>query len=318
MLLQAAQIAELELHRTALTGHCYRMLGSVTDADDAVQETMLRACRAIDNFDGRSSLHTWLHRIATNVCLDELQDRKRRARPIEEGPAGTVHDELIRLPANHWVEPVPDAAVLPKGANPEQLALHRESIRLAFVATLQHLPPKQRAALLLMEVLGWAASDVAATLDLTVAAVNSALQRARATMASIRESTTMPAENTDAELARQFADAFERYDLDALIALMHRDVTLSMPPYALWLRGHDAVRAWLTGRGCGCRGSRVIPTAANGVRAFAQYRPDPGGGHTAWALIVLETAGDKITAWNAFLETEKWFPRFGLPRTLGE
>jgi RNA polymerase sigma-70 factor (ECF subfamily) len=310
--------AQLEDHRTALTGHCYRMMGSAVDADDAVQETMVRAWRALERFDGRASLRTWLHRIATNVCLDMLAERSRRARPMESGPLGTVDDPLEVLPRTHWLEPIPDARAIPADADPSEQAALRQSVRLAFVAALQRLPPKQRAALLLTEVLGWSAAEVAESLDTTVASVNSALQRARATLGS--RPAAEPSEPLSPEQARvveRYVDAFLRYDVDALAALLHRDATLSMPPYTLWLRGPEAIRAWLAGRGARCRGSRLVPTAACGSPAFGQYRHDgPGGGYHPWSLIVLELSGDRISAWNAFLDTETLFPRFGLPPRL--
>ncbi|WP_441292814.1 sigma-70 family RNA polymerase sigma factor [Sorangium sp. KYC3313] len=310
-------VDQLEEHRAALTGHCYRMLGSVVDADDAVQETMVRAWRSLDKFDGRSSLRTWLYRIATNVCLDARADRARRARPIEEGPVGTVDDELQTRPRTHWLEPVPDAHALPADIDAAERAVLRQSIRLAFVAALQHLPPKQRAALLLTEVLGWSAAEVADSLSTSVAAINSALQRARATLAS-RDLGDMRATlpEPEAALLDRYVTAFEQYDVDRLAALLHEDATLSMPPFTLWLRGPDAIRAWLLGRGAGCRGSRLVPTAACGSPAFAQYRPAPEGGHRAWALIVLELAGDRIASMTSFLDTETIFPRFGLPLEL--
>ena len=310
--------ASLEEHRVALTGHCYRMLGSAVDADDAVQETMVRAWRGLDRFNGRASLRTWLYRIATNVCLDALADRARRERPMEAGPAGTVDAPLVERPRTHWLEPVPDARALPADGDPSELAALRQSIRLAFVAALQHLPPRQRAALLLAEVLGWSAAEVAESLDMSVAAVNSALQRARATLAT-RDPADAGAPLSEAQsgLLARYVEAFERYDVDALTALLCEDATLSMPPYTLWLRGAGAIRAWLLGRGCGCRGSRLVPTAANGLPAFGQYRPGQGGGpHQPWALIVLELSGDRIAAWNSFLDTATLFPRFGLPREL--
>lgn len=309
----------LEEHRAALTGHCYRMLGSPTDADDAVQETIVRAWRSLDRFEGRASLRTWLYSIATHVCLDALTDRSRRARPMELGPAGTVDDELTALPGSRWLEPIPDAHALPADADPSELVGLRQSIRLAFVAALQHLPPRQRAALLLAEVLGWSAADVASCLEMTVPAVNSALQRARATLAArdVARDHAPLSEAANALLER-YVEAFERYDVDALVELLRKDATLSMPPYALWLRGHDDIRAWLLGRGCGCRGSRLVPTAACGAPAFGQYRPpaEPGGPHQPWALIVLEMSGDQIASWNAFLDTQALFPRFGLPLEL--
>jgi RNA polymerase sigma-70 factor (ECF subfamily) len=257
-----------------------------------------------------------MYRIATNVCLDSLADRARRERPMESGPAGTVDDPLVERPRTHWLEPVPDARVLPAEADPSELAILRQSIRLAFVAALQHLPARQRAALLLTEVLGWSAAEVADCLETTVAAVNSALQRARGTLAA-RDLEKYEAALTEEQsrLLERYVEAFERYDVDALTALLREDATLSMPPYALWLRGREAIRAWLLGRGCGCRGSRLVATAANDSPTFGQYRPGPGA-HRPWALIVLELSGDRITGWNSFLDTETLFPRFGLPSEL--
>jgi RNA polymerase sigma-70 factor (ECF subfamily) len=306
---------QLEAHRAPLTGHCYRMLGSTFDAEDAVQETMVRAWQALGRFEGRSSLRTWLYRIATNVCLDALSDRSRRVRPMEEGPNGSVEDHLETRERTHWLEPVPEARVLPADASPFELTALRQSIRLAFVAALQHLPPRQRAALLLGEVLGWSAAEIGECLDMSVAAVNSALQRARATVATRNGHTSSdePLSDAQAQLLNRYVDAFHSYDVDALVALLREDATLSMPPYTLWLRGPDTIRTWLTGRGAGCRGSRLIPTHASGAPSFGQYRPSPDGGHVPWALIVLELERDRITSWNSFLDTEKLFPLFGLP-----
>jgi RNA polymerase sigma-70 factor, ECF subfamily len=310
-------VTQLEAHRVPLTGHCYRMLGSAFDAEDAVQETMVRAWQGLERFEGRASLRTWLYRIATNVCLDALSDRSRRARPMEEGPNGTVQDHLETRERQHWLEPVPDARVLPSDANPFELAALRQSIRLAFVSALQHLPPRQRAALLLSEVLGWSAAEVADCLDMSVAAVNSALQRARATVASHQGTTTNePLPDDKSLLLEKYVDAFHRYDVDALVALLREDATLSMPPYTLWLRGHDTIKAWLRGPGKGCNGSRLVPTHASGSASFGQYRPAPGGGHKPWALIVLEFDSEGIVAWNSFLDTEHLFPLFGLPSHL--
>jgi RNA polymerase sigma-70 factor (ECF subfamily) len=310
----ALDIDQLELHRAALTGHCYRVLGSIADAEDAVQETLVRAWRSLDRFEGRSSLRTWLYRIATNVCLDALASRGRRERPLETGPVGTVDDALEERPRSHWLEPVPDALVVPPDASPLERTMMRQSIRLAFVAALQHLPPRQRVSLLLADVLGWSAAEIAECLETTVAAVNSALQRARATLAERNAGLADEPLTADAEgLVERYLEAFHRYDVDALVALMREDATLSMPPYTLWLQGHDAIRAWLLGRGSGCRGSRVFPVDANGSLAFAQYRPLDDGRHRGWALIVLEGANGEIGAWNSFLDTEALFPRFGLP-----
>ncbi len=310
----SASVIQLEPHRAALTGHCYRMLGSVGDADDAVQETMVRAWRSLDRFDERSSVRTWLYRIATNTCLDALSDRARRERPIEAGPLGTVDDTLEQKPRTHWLEPIPDATAIPADGDPAEHAILRQSIRLAFVAALQHLPPKQRAALILTEVLGWSAAEVATTLDTSAASVNSALQRARATLAT-RPLGDAPAalSHAHAVLVDRYVAAFERYDVDALVALLTEDGTLSMPPYTLWLQGREAIGKWLAGRGAGCRGSRLVPTMACGSPAFGQYRQ---GGREPWALIVLELRGERIASMTSFLDTKTLFPRFGLPLVL--
>jgi RNA polymerase sigma-70 factor (ECF subfamily) len=314
-----ADIAQIEAHRPALAGHCYRMLGSVVDADDAAQETMIRAWKSLDQFDGRAALRTWLYRIATNVCLDELADRKRRERPIAVGfPSSGAPplDALIQRPREHWIEPIPDARAIPADADPSERAILRQSIRLAFVAALQNLAPKQRAVLLLVEVLGWTAAEVAETLETSVAGVNSALQRARATLAHRRESAPDSLSASQELMLDRYIEAFESYDIDQLAKLLREDATLSMPPYALWIQGPEAIRTWMLGMGCGCRGSRLVPTEANAGPAFGQYRPSPGGGHKPWALIVLELSGDQIAGVNSFLDTETLFPRFDLPMEL--
>ena len=310
-------VSDLETHRAALTGHCYRMLGSAADADDAVQETIVRAWRSLDRFEGRASLRTWLQRIATNVCLDALADGSRKMRPFEEGPSTRSIEQatLETRDRKHWLEPIPDARALPSDADPFQLAVLRQSIRLAFVAALQHLPPRQRAILLLTEVLGWSAAEVAECLEMTVAAVNSGLQRARATMAA-RGGGARPDALTEeqATLIERYVEAFQNYDVDALAALLREDATFSMPPYTLWLQGPEPVRAWLTGPGADCRGSRLVPVAACASPAFAQYRRgESEGTFQAWGLIVLELDGPRIASWNSFLDTETLFPMFGLP-----
>lgn len=309
-------VEQLEAHRPALTGHCYRMLGSAVDADDAAQETLIRAWRSLDRFDGRSSLRTWLYRIATNVCLDELNNRKRRARPMEEGPAGSTGDPLEKLPNDHWLEPIADARALPADADPSEMAVLRESIRLAFVAALQQLPPKQRAVLLLVEVLGWSAAEASESLDISLGAVNSALQRARGTLASRNLTKPQPLSDSQTRLLNRYVEAFHRYDVDELASLLRTDAAFAMPPYTLWLRGPDAVREWLSGRGAVCRGSRLVPVAACGSPAFAQYHPTPDDGFSAWALIVLELSGECIAGWTSFLDVEVLFPRFDLPLNL--
>jgi RNA polymerase sigma-70 factor, ECF subfamily len=311
-----ADADQLEPFRTALTGHCYRMLGSVTDAEDAVQETMVRAWQNLNRFEARASLKTWLYRIATNVCLDALSDRSRRFRPMEEGEAGSPDDQLIARPRNYWIEPIPDARVVPADASPLEKTMLRQSIRLAFVAALQHLPPRQRAALLLTEVLGWSAAEVAECVEMTVAAVNSALQRARATLARLNVSRG-DRDEPEKALVDRYVEAFHRYDVDALVSMLRDDAVMSMPPYAFWLRGPEAIRGWLDGRGSVCRGSRLVPIEASGTLAFAQYHAGgPGGSYLPWGIVVLESVDGGITSWNTFLDTETLFPKFGLPASL--
>ncbi|HEY7331357.1 MAG TPA: sigma-70 family RNA polymerase sigma factor [Candidatus Limnocylindria bacterium] len=322
MVVQDATLeSTLESHRSELTGYAYRMLGSAFEADDAVQETLLRAWRSIDRFEGRSSLRSWLYRIATNVCLDMLSSKERRARPMDLGPAGTADGPLgDRLPEVTWLEPIPDGRVVPSNGDPADVALARESIRLAFLAALQHLPPKQRAVLILREVLRWRAAEVAELLDTSVASVNSALQRARATLDSVQAGGDAPSKaalgDDEEKLLARYVDAFERYDMDALTALLRADATWNMPPYALWLQTHTDIVRWCLGPGIGCEGSRLIPTVANGLPAFGQYKPSPDGGREPWSLQVLETDGSEITGITFFLDTARLFPLFGLPPRL--
>jgi len=307
---------QLEAHRGELTAHCYRMLGSPFEAEDAVQDTLLRAWRSSDRFEGRASVRSWLYRIATNVCLDMLGGRQRRARPMDLGPAvAPIQENLLQLADDQWVQPVPDTLLAPEG-DPADVIVARESIRLAFVAALQHLPPRQRAALILCEVLQWKAAEAADLLEMTVAGVNSALQRARATLASQELSSSGPAptlEATDRELLDRYVQAFERYDMDELAKLIHEDATQSMPPFSLWLRGRENILRWFVGPGIACRGSRVIPTTnANGSPAFGQYKPSPGGGYEPWALQVLEFDSERVVEFTFYLNTRELFPLFGL------
>jgi RNA polymerase sigma-70 factor (ECF subfamily) len=307
---------QLEAYRVELTAYCYRMLGSV-DAEDAVQETLIRAWRGFDRFEGRAALRSWLYRIATNVCLDMIDSRKRRARPMDLGPAGEPVVENLRTPDQLWIEPMPDGLVVPEG-DPAEIVAGRESVRLAFVAALQQLPPRQRAVLILCEVLRWKASEVAELLETSVASVNSALQRARATLetSDATPATTTPSvEAADAELLQRYVAAFEAYDMDALTSLIREDATQSMPPFDLWLSGRDDILTWWYGPGIGCRGSRVIPVeSANGAPAFGQYKPrEDGPGYEPWALQVLEIENGEIVELTFFLDTAKLFPRFGLP-----
>ena len=310
---------DIEVHRRALTGYCYRMLGSGAEAEDAVQETMIKAWKAADRFEGRSSIRSWLFSIASNVCIDMGRSPQRRARPMDLGPVRTpepVHLSDV-LPEHTWITPIADEHVIDLHGDPAEVVAARDTIRLAFVSTLQRLPARQRAALVLCDVLRWPATEVAELLDTSTPSINSALQRARATMAESAR-TPVPAEALTGDQQRlltQYVDAFERYDMDALSRLLHDDVIQSMPPYAMWLQGRDDVLAWWAGPGAGCEGSKLLAGWANGCPAFAQYRVDPEGGHAPWALQVLELRGARVAEFHAFLDTEA-FARFGFPAHL--
>ena len=311
---------QLEQHRRELTAYCYRMLASPFEAEDAVQETFLRAWRGFNRFEGRAALRSWLYRIATNVCLDMLNGRERRARPMDLGPAREpIEANLNTLPEVTWIQPAPDGLVWPEG-DPAEMVVARETIRLAFVAALQHLPPRQRAVLILCEVLRWQATEVAELLETSVASVNSALQRARATLAASEVDAADPSPpmgDAQRDLLARYVAAFEDYDIDALTSLIQEDATQSMPPFDLWLRGRDDIFGWWFGPGIGCRGSRLVPTvSANGSPAYGQYKPAPGGGYEPWALQVLELSDDGIAEFTFFLDTETLFPLFGLPPRL--
>jgi RNA polymerase sigma-70 factor, ECF subfamily len=312
--------ADIEVYRRELTRYCYRMLGSGFEAEDAVQETMVRAWRNAGGFEGRSSLRSWLYRIATNVCIDMHRQVQRRARPMDMGPASPPDESLLgpTLPEATWVTPISDARVAPEGQDPAEVAQYRESIRLAFVTALQHLPPRQRAALILCEVLRWQATEVPELLDTSAAAVNSALQRARATLGGLE--SDLPSgtlDPPDAELLERYVRAFESYDIESLVELLREDAVQSMPPFALWLRGAVNIGRWMVEPGPSqCRGSRLVPTSANGSPAFAQYRPDPAGGYRPWAIQVLEIIEGRIAQMSFFLalmEPERLFAAFGLP-----
>jgi RNA polymerase sigma-70 factor (ECF subfamily) len=312
---------ELERHRLELTGYCYRMLGSAFEAEDAVQETFLRAWRSFDRFEGRAALRSWLYRIATNVCLTLLDGRRRRARPMDLGPSSPAESALgAERPEATWIGPVPDGRVLPEDGDPAELAVSRETISLAFVAALQHLPPRQRAVLILREVLGWKASEVADLLGTTVASVNSALERARSTLAASNISASDPVRPLDdgqRVLLARYVEAFERYDIESLVSLLHEDATQTMPPHEMWLQGRAEIGRWMLGAGIGCGGSRLLPVRANGSPGFGQYRTSgPGGRHEPWALQVLELSAGRIVGINAFLNTTSLFPLFGLPPRL--
>jgi len=318
---ESAEIDDLlEQHRVELNAYCYRMLGSAFEAEDAVQETLLRAWRNFDRFEGRAALSSWLYRIATNVCLDMLRGKGRRARPMDLGPARTVDAPLGEpLPEVTWIQPIPDGRVLLE-SDPAEAAELRETIRLAFVAALQHLPPRQRAVLILREVLRWKAAEVAELLDTSVASVNSALQRARAALSATDAAgleASKPMDEEQRALLARYVDAFERYDMDLLTALLHEDASWTMPPYELWLQTHLDIRRWCLGPGIACRGSRLVPTVANGSPAFGQYKPSPAGdGYEPWSLQVLEISGGRISGITFFLDTARLFPLFGLPPRL--
>ena len=316
----APAFGELEQHRSELTAYCYRMLGTPFDAEDAVQDAFVRAWRSRDRFEGRAAMRSWLYRIATNVCLDMLKSRERRARPMDLGPSSEpIEANLHTRSETTWIEPIPELQVAPEG-DPADVTVARESIKLAFIAALQRLPAKQRAVLILREVLRWEATEVAELLETSVASVNSALQRARATLAKSNVSTADPMpklSDADRKLLQRYVKAFEEYDMTALTSLIREDAFQSMPPYDMWLSGRDDILAWWVGPGIGCKGSRVIPTrSANGMPTFGQYKPSPNGGYEPWALQVLELSDGRIGEFSFFLDTARLFPLFGLPLRL--
>lgn len=293
----------LNPHRPALRAHCYRMLGHPQDAEDAVQDTLLRAVRYGGGFEGRASPRTYLLQIATRVCLDALAARKRRRMPTE-GPPGDLSGPFAPTDPAEWVAPFPGAWLAPLA--PDEQASLREQVGLALVTLLQTLPPRQRAALLLAELFDWSAAEVAEALGSSVASVNSALQRAREQLAR----GGRPQRPVEPAVLARYREAFERYDIDALAAMLAEDITFDMPPIPLWLRGRGLVARFLAGPGAECRGSVLVPVAVNDGLGFAQYRH---GGRTPWALVVLEAEGDVLTAIHSFLDVGALFPLFGLP-----
>ncbi|OLF13432.1 sigma-70 family RNA polymerase sigma factor [Actinophytocola xanthii] len=300
----------LDTYRVELTGYCYRMLGSGFEAEDAVQETLLRAWRA--SYDpARGSERAWLYAIATNVCVDMLRSAQRRATAMDLGPAtGPGADLGTPLPQGVWVQPVPDHRVL--DGDPAEAAVQRESIRLAFVAALQHLPPRQRAVLILRDVLGWRAAEVARLFDTTVTSVHSSLQRARSTLAARRPAPAEPIGPEHRDLLTRYVDAFERYDVAALVGLLTEDATMSMPPFAWWSRGRDDIAAALANADGTCRDARLLPAAASGSPAFGQYRWT-GTTYEPFALVVLEVRRAGITSVTTHLDLAHTFPWYGLP-----
>ncbi len=306
---QSATATDLDQYRHDLVGYCYRMLGSVFEAEDAVQETMLRAWRSLDRFEGRAALKSWLYRIATNVCLDALEGRERRARPMDLGPAAEpLFENLAERPEVTWITPLP---------TPDELAEQRETLRLAFVAALQHLPPRQRAALILCEVLKWQASEAAELLETSVASINSAPQRARATLATADTGAPGELDDDAHALLERYVTAFEAYDIDRLTDLLHEDAVQSMPPFSLWLQGRDDIFAWWLGAGIGCKGSKLVPVGlVNGMPAWGQYKPAEDGGYEPWSVIVPEVSDGRIAELTFFLDTARLFPLLGLPDRL--
>lgn len=325
---------DFEPFRRELIAYSYRMLGSAFEAEDAVQETFFRAWKAHEDFRGDAKVRSWLYRIATNVCLDMLRHAQRRALPTDLGPASSARElPDAPLPEQTWLTPIPDSMI--RDSNPVEWATMRESVQLAFVAALHHLPPSQRAVLILREVLQWPASDVGHLLDITPAAVNSVLQRARATIAKINPQPSdayQPMDKQQKEFLDKYLDAFQRYDLDSLTSLMHDDVVLSMPPLSMWITGFADVREWFAGHGKGCEGSRLILVdSANGMPAIAQYRraetaqemsfarrytvPDDAG-WLPWALQVLELRDHMLSGVTFFLDTPALFEKYGLPKYL--
>lgn len=308
--------ARLEPFRTELTGYCYRMLGSGFEAEDAVQETLVRAWRSFHRYDPqRASLRTWLYRIATNVCLDMLRSAQRRALAMDLSQPAAAGTGIGEPAAEQgWIQPIPDSLALPMDGGPEDLAVRRETIRLAFVAALQHLPPRQRAVLILRDVLCWRAAEVARLLETTVASVTSALQRARSTLTEVRRTPGEPFRPFDPaqrELLARYCTAFERHDVPALVALLHEEATMSMPPFRWWLRGRDQLRQALQDPAGSCAGARLTPTAANGSPAFWQTRPGPGGGYVPFGLVLLDVVEGLVTGITTYLDVDRLIPLFG-------
>lgn len=317
-----------EAHRGELLAHCYRMLGSLHDAEEAVQDTLVKAWRKREDLESRAALRSWLYRIATNTCLDLLKRRRRRILPPEYGPGATDPSQPsrpVREPI--WLEPFPDALLPAAPADPEAAYMARQSVTLAFVAAIQHLPARQRAALLLRDVLGWSAAQTAEILDSSVASANSALQRARATLKTrlpetqdVALASTERLADTDRALLERYVRAWEEADLSAFVALLKEDVIVSMPPDVLWFRGRRTVEAFFGARvfTAGAAGQRMVPVAANGQPAFLLYRRSSETGElVARVLMVLRLAGSEVAEITAFSDPAV-FPRFGVEAVLPE
>jgi RNA polymerase sigma-70 factor (ECF subfamily) len=309
---ESSLVSELEHLRGPMLAYCYRMLGSTHDAEDAVQETMVRAWRSLERLEDPSGLRPWVYRIATNVCIDASTRTRRRALPMDLAAPDDGRGELgAPLPESVWVGPIPSRLIAADG-DPLDRAVSRESIRLAFVAALQHLLPRQRAVLILRDVLRWRAAEVAELLGTSVDAVNSTVRRARAALAEARATRQMPEdEAVDPRLLAAYVEAYERFDVERIVALLHRDVVVSMPPFSFWLRGREAFRTWLASGGTGCQPARVVVVEANGSPAVAMSRLGADGALATSAIHVLEWHGGQVTSLCAFLDPSL-FSLFGL------
>ncbi|PFG33051.1 RNA polymerase subunit sigma-70 [Sanguibacter antarcticus] len=311
---------ELEAYRRPLTGYCYRLLGSAADADDAVQETLIRASRKLADFDPqRARLTTWLHTIATNICIDMLRSASRRALAVDLGPASQSTEMGAPLSPGRFVEPMPDARLFGIDDPADRIVL-RETVRLAFIAALQRLSPRQRATLVLRDVLVFSAQESAEILGTSVAAVNSVLQRARAALADHPVAVTDVLDPEDAvqrDLLARYVAAFEAHDVPRLTALLREDATSSMPPFAWWLSGRDRIGAVMAASDA-CAGDRLLPTAINGSPGFGQYRPGLDGRLEPFALLVVEVVSGRVAHLVTFLGSQARFAEFGLPPVVKE
>lgn len=289
------------------------MLGSASDAEDAVQDTLLRAWSHQEHLRDMGAQRAWLYRIATRVCLDMVRTRKRPVLAPEVLAPGSAQSALELGAEYRWIEPMADACVIPDDATPEQRIIQRETLRLAFMTALQALSPSERAALVLCEVFDFSAKEIAETLDTTVAAVNSALQRSRIKVRSL-ESGAPPQPEVHARLVQSLIEALERFDIDAVVALLAKDVTFTMPPYSLWLHGARDVREWLSvGPGAACRGCRVFPIEMSGTVGIVQYKRADERAYRAWAFAVLESHDSRLHGWHSYLDTDSLCRIFGVP-----
>lgn len=312
-------VADVEALRAPLTGYCYRLLGAAADTDDAVQETIIRASTRLGTFDPRRArLTTWVHRIATNICLDMLRAAARRALPVDLSPgsAGAAAFDAP-LPAERFVEPMPDARLF-EATDPGHVVERRETVRLAYIAALQHLTPRQRAVLVLRDVLGFSAAETAVVLQVSTAAANSALQRARARLAAAAPQPaeiTDPADPAQQQLVQAFIDAFEGHDVESMIQVLHADAVQTMPPLAWQVVGGARIAQMICASEA-CARDRMLPITINGSIGVGQYRPDEAGALRPFALVLLESTGGQVIEMVTFLGTEGRFAEFCLPHTL--